>query len=118
MRAAAASVMRATARHARCALNILVVYSGQDEILMAAERASKAGARRPTGKALERFLWVKNPVDLVIMTGKERRMSNFLPYQTAYAEVVFIDKYWPDFTRGDLRRAMREYERRERRMGA
>jgi undecaprenyl diphosphate synthase len=54
----------------------------------------------------------------VIRTSGEKRISNFLLWQSAYAELVFMDKLWPDFTREDLDQAIREYQARERRYGS
>ena len=56
--------------------------------------------------------------DLVIRTSGEQRISNFLLWQIAYAEFIFVDTLWPDFSRDDLREAINEYHRRERRYGA
>jgi undecaprenyl diphosphate synthase len=56
-------------------------------------------------------------VDLVIRSGGERRLSNFLLWQSAYAELVFVDKLWPDFGREDLEAALEEFARRDRRFG-
>jgi undecaprenyl diphosphate synthase len=56
-------------------------------------------------------------VDLWIRTSGEHRISNFLLWQSAYAELVFVDTYWPDFRRGDLAEAVAEYQRRDRRFG-
>jgi undecaprenyl diphosphate synthase len=58
------------------------------------------------------------PVDLLVRTGGERRVSNFLLWQAAYAELVFSDAYWPDFTPAHLRDAVAEFSRRRRRFGA
>src|SRR6185295_10612141 len=55
--------------------------------------------------------------DVVIRAGGERRLSNFLLWQAAYAEFVFVDKLWPDFDREDLLAALNEYARRDRRFG-
>lgn len=55
--------------------------------------------------------------DLVIRTGAEQRISNFLVWQAAYAELVFCDKFWPDFSEEDFDAALAEYERRDRRFG-
>ncbi len=55
--------------------------------------------------------------DLVIRSGGERRLSNFLLWQSAYAEFVFVDKLWPDFGRDDLLAALEEFARRDRRFG-
>ena len=56
--------------------------------------------------------------DLVIRTGREKRLSNFLLWQAAYAELIFTDVLWPDFTAGDLEDAIGEFHKRERRFGA
>ena len=56
--------------------------------------------------------------DLVIRTSGEQRISNFLLWQSAYSELIFIDKLWPDFDKEDLAEALREYQRRDRRYGA
>ena len=56
--------------------------------------------------------------DLLIRTSGEKRLSNFLLWQSAYTELVFMDTLWPDFTKQDLEEAIREFQRRERRYGA
>jgi undecaprenyl diphosphate synthase len=56
-------------------------------------------------------------VDLLVRTGGEHRLSDFLLWETAYAELVFTDRMWPDFTREDLEAALGEFDRRERRFG-
>jgi undecaprenyl diphosphate synthase len=56
--------------------------------------------------------------DLMIRTSGEQRISNFLLWQLAYAEMAFVDKYWPDFTGADLIAAVAEFRRRDRRFGA
>jgi undecaprenyl diphosphate synthase len=55
--------------------------------------------------------------DLIIRTGGERRLSNFLLWQAAYSELVFTDELWPDFGRGDLELALTEFSARRRRFG-
>ena len=55
--------------------------------------------------------------DLVIRTSGEQRLSNFLLWQSAYSELIFLDKYWPDFDKDDLLAAVREFQRRDRRYG-
>jgi len=57
------------------------------------------------------------PLDLLIRTSGERRLSNFLLWQAAYAELLFIDTLWPDFGEADLREALADFDRRERRFG-
>jgi tritrans,polycis-undecaprenyl-diphosphate synthase [geranylgeranyl-diphosphate specific] len=114
---AAQDVAKATRKHAKHFLNVLVAYGGQDELLRCVRAASRSRLARVTQKMLERYLWVSRPVDLVIRTGGDHRLSNFLLYQSAYAEIAFVDKYWPDFTREDFDRCLAQYERSQRRMG-
>ena len=101
----------ATAFGTRLRLRIAVDYSGRDAILSAVEgvdlvsRESVEGALGP-------------PVDLLIRTGGERRLSDFLLWECAYAELVFSRRMWPDFGADDLAGAVREFRGRERRFGS
>jgi undecaprenyl diphosphate synthase len=102
-------------------LNICFNYSGRAEIVDAA-RALVAARADPNALDEAHFadhLYTTGQpdVDLVIRTGGDQRTSNFLLWQAAYAELIFCDKYWPDFTAEDLDAALVEYERRERRFG-
>ncbi|QDO98968.1 isoprenyl transferase [Ferrovibrio terrae] len=107
-------------------LTIALSYGGQDEIVTAARRIAEqvaAGKLQPseiTAQVLENNLetaGIPDP-DLVIRTSGEQRLSNFLLWQTAYSELIFIDKLWPDFSAQDLADAVIEFQRRERRYGA
>ncbi|MBS4049205.1 MAG: isoprenyl transferase [Alphaproteobacteria bacterium] len=107
-------------------LTIALSYGGQDEIVAAARRIAEqvaAGKLQPseiTAQVLENNLetaGIPDP-DLVIRTSGEQRLSNFLLWQTAYSELIFIDKLWPDFSAQDLADAVAEFHRRERRYGA
>jgi len=113
---------------ANTALNLTVAlsYGARDEIAQAARRIAvdaAAGRVRPEDIDEDRFAaylatsGIPDP-DLVIRTSGEKRLSNFLLWQSAYAELVFTDKLWPDFTKEDLEDAIREFQRRERRYGA
>ena len=66
---------------------------------------------------LTKNLWLKSEPDLIIRTGGEKRTSNFLPWQSAYSEWVFLDKTWPEFTKQDLIYCIDEFNKRERRFG-
>jgi undecaprenyl diphosphate synthase len=115
---------RATRGGTALDLRIAVDYSAQDAIVGAAARAA-----RQAGAALTResFAWLLDetihagtatpPVDLLVRTGGERRLSDFLLWETAYAELVFSPTMWPDFQPSDLRDAVAEYGARERRFG-
>ena len=109
------------------ALNLTIAfnYGARDEIARAARRISEdvaSGAIAPTEVTPERFsayldtAGLPDP-DLLIRTSGELRLSNVLLWQLAYAEFVFVDAYWPDFSREQLEAAIAEYQRRNRRFG-
>ena len=100
-------------------------YGGQDEIVDAARRiAEEIAAGKLTADAVTRDVFasrlatagIPDP-ELVIRTSGERRLSNFLIWQSAYSEFVFIDTLWPDFTKAHLAAAIREFQSRDRRFG-
>jgi undecaprenyl diphosphate synthase len=109
------------------ALNLTIAfnYGARDEIARAARRIAEAaaeGSLAPSEVTEERFgsyLDTANlpDPDLLIRTSGELRLSNFLLWQLAYAEFVFVDTYWPDFSREQLEAAIAEYQRRSRRFG-
>jgi len=111
LREAIAQTEAATAAGSRLRLRVAVDYSARDAILSAA-RGLKELSRDAVGKALG------PPVDLLIRTGGERRLSDFLLWESAYAELVFTRVMWPDFTAADLAAAVQEFRGRERRFGA
>lgn len=102
-------------------LNIAFNYGGRDEIIRATRRAFKAGEDMETitAEALQSYLDTADlpDPDLVIRTSGERRISNYLLWQTAYSEFVFTDTLWPDFDKADLEAAILEFQGRERRFG-
>ena len=98
----------------RLVLNIAVSYGARGEIARAA-RTLAAGEIDEA--AVERELLLRSPPDLVVRTSGERRLSNFLLWQAAYAELVFVEKHWPAFAECDLDAALDEYRRRGRRFG-
>lgn len=107
-------------------LVIALSYGGRQDITTAARRAAQAvaaGELKPEDldeARLGSYLWtdgIPDP-DLLIRTSGEQRISNFLLWQSAYSELVFIEKLWPDFVEDDLADAIREYQRRDRRFGA
>lgn len=107
-------------------LVIALSYGGQDEIVAAcrqiAEQVSvgKLAPEQITAETVAgnlQTVGIPDP-DLVIRTSGEQRLSNFLLWQSAYSELVFVDKLWPDFNASDLAEAVGEFQRRERRYGA
>ena len=114
--------MQNTKLHLQVAFN----YGGRDEIIRAARAMAAdiaAGRLNPeavTEPAFAHYLDTSGlpEPDLLIRTSGEQRISNFLLWQVAYTEFVFLDTLWPDFSKDDLRRAICEFNSRERRYGA
>ncbi len=115
-----------TLANSQLTLVVALSYGGRQEFVAAARRlaaAAAAGFLDPekidedqVAGAL--FTAGLPDPDLVIRTSGERRISNFLVWQTAYSELVFLDKFWPDFAKEDLAAAILEYHDRQRRYGA
>jgi undecaprenyl diphosphate synthase len=114
-----------TKRNKKLTLNMCVNYGGRAEIVdAAAERARdvKRGKVKPdsiTEKTIEKYLYSPKmrDVDMFLRSSGEQRTSNFLPWQSVYAEFVFMDVLWPDVTRKTLWKAIEEYSSRDRRFG-
>ena len=94
-------------------LNIAFNYSGRVELIHAVKKAKKP-LGNITLKDIESNLYTKDmpDPDIIIRTGGQRRLSNFLLWQSSYSELFFIDKMWPDFRRDDLRKILDEYANR------
>jgi len=118
-------VVALTRAHQAFVLNVAYSYGGRAEIVSAARRACAlvaAGALVPdqiTEDVFSRYLYTAGlpDPDLLIRTGGEQRLSNFLLWQIAYTELYFTDVHWPDFDRGHLEAAIAAYQRRRRRFG-
>ena len=117
-----AALEETTAPNDRLHLWIAFDYGSRAELVEAARRLVEDGVRPEdvSEEAIaERLLAPELPdPDLVIRTSGEQRLSNFLLWQSAYAELVFTDTFWPDFGEDELRAALEEYTRRGRRFGA
>jgi undecaprenyl diphosphate synthase len=114
-----------TASNTRLSLTVALSYGGRSEICHAARQLAqqvKDGTLEPediSETLFEQKLYtadIPDP-DLLIRTSGEQRISNFLLWQLAYAEFVFIDKHWPDFSKEDFESAVREFQARDRRYG-
>ncbi|MBI4019535.1 MAG: di-trans,poly-cis-decaprenylcistransferase [Candidatus Aenigmarchaeota archaeon] len=118
-------VQKATAGYKRHILNLAVAYGGQQEIADAARKIAEEcirGQLSPSDideKVLEGHLYTNGcPYpDVIIRSGGEQRLSNFLSFQSAYSELVFTEKKWPELTRKDFEQFLQEYEKRQRRFG-
>jgi len=116
--ASLADAERSTAHNARLVLNICFNYGGRWDIVQAAQRLAERGeaiSEAALGHELA-LAHVPDP-DLLIRTGGELLISNFLLWQIAYSELYFSDKFWPDFDAAELDRALAAYGERERRFG-
>ncbi len=120
-----ADAEKTTSANARIDVNICINYGARDEILRATRRmAQKVASGEITvdgidQKSFERELLTAGlpDPDLLIRTSGEQRISNFLLWQCAYSELVFVDTLWPDFGKEHLEQAIVEFRRRERRYG-
>ena len=98
-------------------LAVALNYGAHNEIARAAAKAAAAGAVTPETIAAELDTASLPPLDLLIRTSGEIRLSNFLLWQAAYAEMLFVDTLWPDFEPAHLAQALDDFARRERRYG-
>ncbi len=116
-----------TARYDKLYLNIALAYGGRAEIIEAVKKIAervKAGELSPQQideKTFERYLYTshlpRQEPDLIIRTSGEERLSGFLLWQSAYSELYFLDVFWPEFRKIDLLRAIRTFQKRNRRFG-
>ena len=106
-----------TARNSGTTLAVALNYGSQDENARAASKAAAKGAITPETISAELDTADMPPLDLLIRTSGEVRLSNFLLWQAAYAEMLFTDVLWPDFTAEHLKDALNTFAARERRYG-
>ncbi|NDE91325.1 MAG: isoprenyl transferase [Alphaproteobacteria bacterium] len=101
-------------------LTVALSYGGRQEIVRAVQSLIEKGVDAINEEIVSAELYTKDipDPDLIIRTSGEKRISNFLLWQSAYAEFVFLDTLWPDFTAEDMNRALDEFNSRERRYGA
>lgn len=109
-----------TAGNNKSTLALCFNYGGKHEIIDAANAAIESGKTTLTPEDIEQNLYAPDipDIDLVIRTSGEQRISGFMLWRAAYAEMLFVEKYWPDFTTSDLTEAINWYEKRNRRFGS
>lgn len=102
-------------------LNICFNYGGRAEIVDAIKKMFRNGLAEEQihEGMLKKYFYNQDlpDVDLLVRTSGEHRTSGFLLWQTAYAELIFLKKYWPDFEEGDVEQVLKDYDERERRFG-
>ncbi len=111
-------IERETKNNKEMILNIALNYGGRSEIVDVVKKLTKnnLSISRINEKSFGKKLSVPD-LDMVIRTGREKRLSNFFIWQAAYAELFFLDKYWPDFNEKDFDNIVKEYYNRQRRFG-
>ena len=99
--------------------NVALNYGGRDDIVHAVNSAIADGYTEVSEDILSRYMYTYGSPDpdMVIRTGGDFRISNFLLWQSAYSELIVIDTLWPDFSRADIDRCLEEFYRRTRRFG-
>lgn len=116
-------IMQKTKENKGLRVNLAMAYSSKAEIVDAMrELAQSIKDKKISEKdideaAIDRHLYISNPIDIFIRPGGEKRLSDFLLWQSAYSELFFLDKLWPEFEKQDLLEIMGEYSKRERRFG-
>jgi len=104
-------------------VNFAMAYGGRTEMVDAAKKIAKLikdkkiDLEQVDEKLFAQNLYLDSDVDLVIRTSGEKRTSGFMLWQSSYAELYFCDKYWPEFSKDDLQKALKEYADRDRRFG-
>ncbi len=114
------AIKEKTAAYTGTSVVLAINYGGRNEIIRAIQKLKKDETADLTESLFSDKLDTHGipPVDLFIRTGGEKRLSNFLLWQSAYAELYFSDKLWPDWTPEDLQQAVNDYMHRERRYGS
>jgi tritrans,polycis-undecaprenyl-diphosphate synthase [geranylgeranyl-diphosphate specific] len=115
--------MDATKDYNDYTINFCLAYGGKEEITDAAKRLAKdvkEGKIEPEDvdeEVFGKYLYFDSDIDIAIRTGGELRTSNFLPWQTSYAEWFFVNKMWPEFGIKDFRKILKDFKKRNRRFG-
>jgi len=118
---AIAEILKIVLKHERIKVNLALNYGGRDEIIKAIREIIREGvpANKVNEELVEKHLYTNGQPDpdLIIRTGGEIRLSNFLLWQMSYSELYFTDTLWPDFGPAQLEEAILEYQKRQRRFG-
>ena len=113
-------IMEKTSGYDKFKLNLCMAYGGRQEIVDAV-RKIVAGNIKPESideELLSKNMYLESCPDLLIRPGGEKRLSNFLTWESIYSELFFLDKLWPEMTKEDLADIIKEFKKRERRFGS
>jgi len=119
-------VEQITKKYTKHFLNVAVAYGGQQELVDATQKIIKKclkGIIKPADlnvDVINNHLYTggQPAPDLILRTGGEKRLSNFLPFQSVYSELIFTNKKWPEITKKDFQAALNEFDSRKRRFGS
>ena len=113
------SHIEAISKNASHIVNLAINYGGRDEITRVVNKFISDGKTDITESDITNALYTKDspPVDMIVRTGGDLRISNFLLWQAAYSELYFTDKLWPDFKEEDVDLVIEEFKKRKRRYG-
>ena len=108
--------IKQTKKNKKIIVNLAINYGSKDEIV----KASQKNKKKISINTLEKNLYTHNLPDpeILIRTGGHKRLSNFMLWQLAYAEIYFLDKLWPDFNKNDLMKVIKNYKKNKRNFGA
>ena len=114
------ALMEKTKHKDKFVLNLGINYSGQDELVMAVNKIIEEGIEKVDRDIIAEHLYTTGqpPLDFLIRTSGEQRLSNFMLWQVAYAEMYFPKCHWPAFNKKSLKKALLEFQSRDRRFGA
>lgn len=110
---------RMTKNNNNFTVNFAIGYGGRQEIIEAVKKIvkNKISEKDITEELIQDNLYLKSDPDLIIRTGGEKRISNFLPWQGTYSELIFLNKMWPEFEKEDLQKCIEEFKSRKRNFG-
>jgi tritrans,polycis-undecaprenyl-diphosphate synthase [geranylgeranyl-diphosphate specific] len=118
IREAAEAAVEATKQYDKRVFNIALAYSGRLEVVDAVKKLNESGSEISEESISKNLYQPDTPEpDMIMRTSGEQRVSNFLLWQGAYSELFFVDKYWPDIEKDDIRKVMDEFAERQRRYG-
>ena len=106
-----------TRKNREFTVNLAMGYSGRAEIVDAVNQLLKKKAGKASEKGISKHLYMCDEPDLIIRTGGEKRISDFLTWQGVYSEFIFTKRLWPEFSRRDFMNCLKEFRQRERRFG-
>lgn len=112
-------IIKKTQKNNQIVVNLAVNYGARDELAFAFNNLAKQGKTEIKVEDITKNLYTKNlpDPDLIIRTGGEQRLSNFMLFQSAYAELYFTKVFWPSFDKKHFKKALKEYQKRDRRFG-